>query len=375
MSKYSHIDVLDMVYLAACAVNGVIPDSKRVETMDQEALFQIAKQHLLTGIIAFALESAGFGSERTTAAKGQAIRKVLLLTAEKDRILEQFEKAGIWYLPLKGSLLKDLYPAIGMRQMSDVDILIDAGRMQDVKTIMRELNYEEFEEGGAHISFRKDPLYNIELHKRLFSPIGQKSLFEYYNSVKDKLLQNKDGGFGYHFSDEDFYIYQVAHEYKHYAHGGTGLRSLLDTYVYCIRKGEILDWNYIQNELGKMNLTEFEEENRILAMKLFEGKDLDSQDKTVLDYILSSGTYGTTDHTVMNAVSRRGKGLKGRIRYFLSRLFLPMDTVREIYPTFAKYPVLLPFLPVYRLIRGLTHNRSRLKAEMRSFFRSWKKQG
>ena len=149
----------------------------------------------------------------------------------------------------------------------------------------------------------------------------------------------------------------------------------MDTYVYCIRKGEILDWNYIQNELGKMNLTEFEEMNRMLAMKLFEGKDLDSQDKTVLDYILSSGTYGTTDHTVMNAVSRRGKGLKGRIRYFLSRLFLPMDTVREIYPTFAKYPVLLPFLPVCRLIRGLTHNRSRLKAEMRSFFRSWKKQG
>ena len=173
MSKYSHIDVLDMVYLAACAVNGIIPDRERVQAMDQEALFQLAKQHLLTGIIAFALESAGFGSERTTAAKGQAIRKVLLLTAEKDKILEQFEKAGIWYLPLKGSLLKDLYPAIGMRQMSDVDILIDAGRLQDAKAIMQELHYEKFEEGGAHIEFQKKPLYNIELHKRLFSPVGQ----------------------------------------------------------------------------------------------------------------------------------------------------------------------------------------------------------
>lgn len=39
-------------------------------------------------------------------------------------------------------------------------------------------------------------------------------------------------GYEKHFSREDFYIYLVAHEYKHYFLGGTSLRSLADTYIY-----------------------------------------------------------------------------------------------------------------------------------------------
>ena len=36
-----------------------------------------------------------------------------------------------------------------------------------------------------------------------------------------------------HFTDEDFYVFIVAHEYKHFADlGGTGIRNLVDRYVY-----------------------------------------------------------------------------------------------------------------------------------------------
>ena len=48
----------EMAYLAACAVNGIIPDSGRVARLDPDKLFFMAERHKLTAITAMALESA-----------------------------------------------------------------------------------------------------------------------------------------------------------------------------------------------------------------------------------------------------------------------------------------------------------------------------
>ena len=45
----------DVVYLSACAVNGQVPDEKRVGQMDLARLYKAADRHLLTGITAMAL--------------------------------------------------------------------------------------------------------------------------------------------------------------------------------------------------------------------------------------------------------------------------------------------------------------------------------
>lgn len=46
-------------------------------------------------------------------------------------------------------------------------------------------------------------------------------------------------------------IYMIAHEYKHFSKGGTGLRSLLDTYVFLRHCDETLDKEYVESELKK----------------------------------------------------------------------------------------------------------------------------
>lgn len=71
----------------------------------------------------------------------------------------------------------------------------------------------------------------FEFHKALFSEKEEKALADYYSDIKKKLHQN-DTSFEYSFTPEDCYIYLIAHEYKHYNYGGTGLRSLVDIYVY-----------------------------------------------------------------------------------------------------------------------------------------------
>ena len=77
----------------------------------------------------------------------------------------------------------------------------------------------------------------------------------------------------YHFTPEDFYVYLVAHEYKHYVRGGTGLRSLLDVYVFLRRMGDSLDRDYIRRETDKLNITEFETQTeRSLSGSLTAGR-------------------------------------------------------------------------------------------------------
>ena len=85
----------------------------------------------------------------------------------------------------------------------------------------------------------------------------------------------------------------------------------------------------------------------------------------MMDYILSSGTYGTLRNCIDNQIKQYGSGPLGRRKYFFSRVFLPMRTVRACFPLFARLPILLPFLPLYRLFRGLTERRAKIRSELK----------
>jgi len=364
--------LLDIAYLAACAVNGTTPEAERAGKMDPAALFETANRHLLTGITAMALERAGIRDDAFTQAKGKAIRKAAAFDVERAAILSRLEAAGIWHAPLKGCVIKELYPRLGMRQMADNDILCDPCRMEDVRIIMEELGFSTGEGfgHGVHDHYLKPPVCNFEMHRALFAAGHDKRIVSYYEGVKSRLLPDEGSSCGFHFSDEDFYIYMLAHEYKHYSGGGTGLRSVLDIYVYLKEKAAALDRPYIDAELEKLGLTGFEAQNRSLALHLFGGGELTAQDLEMLDYIASSGTYGTIENSVRNKLSEYGSGPLGKLRYIWHRLFLPLDSVRSAFPVFIKYPILLPFLPFYRLFRGLTLRKTRMRAELKTLFRS-----
>lgn len=361
--------VMDVVYLAACAVDGRHPDPARAAQMDLTALYKAAERHLLTGITAMALEGAGVRDEVFIQAKGKAVRKVAAFDIERAAVLAELEEAGIWYMPLKGCVLKEYYPKLGMRQMADNDILYDASRSKDVRRIMESQGFKTVlyvQSKYNHDCYEKAPVCSFEMHRALFTPRVDDAIFRYYLDIRDKLVKDEDNRCGYHFSPEDFYIFMIAHEYKHYSRRGTGVRSLLDTYVYIRKKGQALDWPYIAGELDKLGLTGFEAKNRGLAMHLFGGEDLTAEEREMLDQILASGTYGEITTRVKNSIRKYGNGSVGKIRYFLSRVFLPMDIVRDFFPLFAKCPILLPFLPVYRLLRGLTVRWSRMRAEIKA---------
>lgn len=362
--------VYDLIYLCACVLNGVTPDSSRAAQMNQEALLKKSKFHDVPALCCYALESAGIKNEEFVKLKNMAIRKVMMLDAERKQILSYFEKSGIWYMALKGVYLKEYYPKIGMREMGDNDILVDESRLDDIDRFMLERGYEEPEHRGQNDwGYHKKPLYNYEMHRSLFGDYHKKALYDYYADIKKKLIKDDDNEYGYHFRDEDFYIYMVTHEYKHYIIGGTGLRSLTDTYVF-IKKHESLDWDYIEDECSRLGIDEFEKNNREIALKILsspEFPELTEKESDMLDYILTSGTYGTLQHHTENRVAelKEKTGSSSGFKYIMHRLFPPMDIFRVYYPFFYKHKVLLPVGWLYRLIRGIFKKNDMIKSELK----------
>ena len=353
--------VEDLVYLASCAVNGEVPDPARAGGMDLESLYRIADWHMMTAVAASALEAAGIREPAFIEAKAKAIRKAVLLDADLRTVTGKLEANGIWYMPLKGVFLKDYYPSLGMRQMTDQDLLIDADRLGDADRIMKELSFQKirFESSNEDV-YQKPPVSVFEIHTALFSRQTAPELYACYRNVKDRLVRDEGSQFGYHFTPEDFYVYLIAHAWKHCREtGGTGLRTLLDIYLY--RKREKLDEEYIGTETDRLGITGFEQKIRSLSMHLYAGEEIPDEEREMLSYIASSGVYGTMQNLVEAEIRE-----KGRWGYFFSKLFLPAEKMREKYPVLEKAPVLFPVLWVYRLVYGIFRKHGRLAIELKA---------
>lgn len=362
----SRIAYANVAYLCGRAVNGEKPDADRIRNMNLKHLFHAADFHMLAAACAMALESAGVKEEAFTGAKGRALRKIALLEREKEAILSRLEEEKIWYMPLKGAVMQDLYPVYGMREMTDMDILFDPSCRERVKAIMEERGFTADRYGiDNHDCYQKPPLYNFEMHTALVDPAYGPESAAYYETVSSRLLRDDPDRVGRHFSKEDFYVFLLSHGYKHYRMSGIGLRFLLDIYVYLMHYADSLDRAYIETELAKMGLLAFEKETRELAGKLYDGIPLTREETVRLDFYLFSGAQGTGENLLARAIERYGEGKKGKAKYVFYRIFLPLEEIKVGYPTVYRHKILVPLLPFYRIGKALLTNRGRVKKEFK----------
>ena len=360
----------DLIYLLSCAVNGITPDTARVQAMDLEQLNRLAKFHTVRGAVCIALKRAGVHDKQFDQAYKKAVRKNILLDVERTAILENFERRGIWYMPLKGSILKELYPENGMREMADNDVLYDSTKQGEVKTIMLSRGYSAESVGKSHHDvYMKPPVLNYELHTKLFGATSD--FYAYYENPKRLMIPDEGSKYGFHFSNEDFYVYMLAHEYKHFSGGGTGLRSLLDCYVFLQHKGDTLNWEYIHEQTKQLDIAGFEREQRELAEKVFSSvtfPELTEHEQDLLDYYLTSCTYGTKTRSAENTVKKHyaKSHSKSKFSFIWARLFPDTEFMKQYYSFFYQHKLLLPVGYVWRWCKGIATNRRKLQAEMRA---------
>ncbi len=366
----------DLCSLLRCALRGETPADW--EEMDLPGIWELSKKQSLGAMAYMGLE----GSPALDALDAQvrkqwqqerdmAIRKNMLFTAERQRILSQLTAAGIWHMPLKGSILADYYPRIGMRQMSDNDILFDPRRREDVRDIMLALGYSLEEKIDAcNDTYLKPPVYNFEMHFALFSDVNATGYSAYYADIGDRLLQGE--GLRRRFREEDFYLYFLAHGYKHFQFAGTGLKILVDCQVYLEKMGDKLDRGYLATELEKLKLTEFETIIRTMARKLFvTGETLDAREERIFVFCTQSGAYGTFDQCLANQVRRMqpdGKPITlwTRLRYLWRRLWPDQHWFENHQPFYARHRLLKPVFLVKRLLKGIFRKNDRIRGELKA---------
>ena len=377
---------LDVLYLANCALRNVTPQISVLKDMDLAAVYAIAKKHSMTAVTYYALEN-WLNSEEDQAleidadllakwqqARDMSIRKNTMLDITREQILAYFEEQGIWYMPLKGSILKDMYPRLGMRQMADNDILIDAAYRKQVYDYMIGLGYKgTYEEQSEHDEFLKKPCYNFEIHNMLVSNRRYPVFEAYYRNVKERLVHS--GGYRYNFRDEDFYIYLMVHAYKHHWEKGNGIRHIMDVHVY-LEQMPNLDWSYIDQELMRLGIAEYDKTVRALANKLFDQtcrtpweteKLLDQEERELLEVSVDAGTYGKLENRIGTDLKEiaQGEQLSARIKlkYFWRRLTWEAGLYHD-FPRLAKYRLLRPVLYIARAMKIIFLRHKYLVAEI-----------
>ena len=361
----------DLLYLLSCAANSQKADKSKIDTMDLDALYALCKEHSISALVSSVLlEHIREKREwytKWSEEQMKALYRDMNFATERAKILAFLEKNGIWYMPMKGIVLKDYYPQPELREFADNDILIDASRAGDVREFMLKNGYRAKEGDSGHVDeYEKEPCFNFEMHRALYHT-NNPVFYDYYKDVKNRLLKDDGNRFGYHFSDEDFYVFMVSHAYRHYRDNGVGIRSLSDIYVYNKALGETLDYGYIEEQLANIDSLDFEKQMRDLARKAFGDSNpaFSEVEEKVLLYYFGSGTFGTEEQAAINHMKHlTGEAdfsASGRRKYWLKRLF-DLEQYKQDFPRAYKTKILIPFLIVYRALRGLTKV-GRLKEE------------
>ena len=134
--------------------------------------------------------------------------------------------------------------------MGDLDILYEEKDFEKIKALMRESGYEYRKEsaGSNHQIFFRPPVTTVELHRAL---LNETSPFaEYYKDVWRRALPTAEP-FVCRLSREDEYIFLLIHGHKHFSGAGSGVRTILDFWLYLKRYGKELDRKYIAAELSR----------------------------------------------------------------------------------------------------------------------------
>ena len=327
-------------------------ESQLNDNFDFDKVFSIAKKHQITVMVYYGLINCGVDSN------SPVMQKLFMHTCQNvavsgqqmyaiDQIFSAFDENQIDYMPLKGTLLKQLYPKPEMRSMGDADILIKEEQYKSIKPIMEKLGYSERVESNHELIWNKKGSY-IELHKRLI-PSYNKDYFAYYGDGW-QLAKVKDGT-RFSMTDEDQMIYLFTHFAKHYRDAGIGLRHILDLWVYRNSKPD-LDEDYIMTELQKLQLYDFYDNIVKTLAVWFDGAGSNEITDFITNVIFSSGVYGKENVLNISQALKSSKATKSikfiKIKKVFKSVFIPYKRMCVKYPFLEKLPFLLPIMWIVR---------------------------
>ena len=146
-------------------------------------------------------------------------------------------------------------------------------------------------------------------------------------------------------SDALFYTYHIYHMVKHYVLGGCGVRPFLDLWI--LNHAVTFDGSARKRLLKDEQLLTFAKEAERLSEVWFGEAEHTELTLQMERFLLQAGVYGNLENKV--AVQQVKQGSK--LRYALSRIWMPYNVLKLHYPVLKKHKWMLPFCQVARWFR------------------------
>ncbi len=362
-------DILFMFKLISSVVLGQeYPQAP--DEINWENILKVSLAHNISNLVGYAIINAKYDIPAET--KKQFEKKIferLTVSANQNnellKVLKIFEEKNISYMPLKGIILQDLYPEKDMRTMADADILIKNTQYDEARKVLSDLGYEFLSESDHEFNYIKKPYMHIELHKYLI-PSYNEDLYQYFGDGWKRAKLCEDNSSRYELSNEDNFIYLIAHFAKHYRDAGIGIKSVIDLWVY-LKKYPDMDMNFIYSELEKLNLKNFFENLLKLIKGWFDDGEMDEITSMITVFIINSNTFGTIKNQMSAKSIRENKHIEDAEKFkYLRSIFPNIKKMQLIFPVLEKLPFLLPFFWVFRVIRLVLFRRDKIKKHKQS---------
>lgn len=345
-----------MLYLIGCAAKDTVPDIP-AEPLDYELMFKLSKEHQSENLVYASLERInadvpGEIMHKFRQCYEKAIAREAKQELELQNICAAFSEAEIRHIPLKGSVVKNMYPSPDLRQNGDIDILVDTKDEKTIKRIMTGIGFEAEAVTEKVLSFYKGKLH-IEVHRHLLEPSDKRRGF--FENIWETV--SPVNGFTYEMTPEIQYTFLLAHIANHLLNGGAGIKLITDLYVFD-RPLDQLILNACLRETGLDTLNGII--RRLIDFWFGMKQSADDPVLFVSEYILKNGVYGNAVTSVrmgFSDIDTRG----GKLSKYFKMTFRPYDTMKYLYPVLRKAPVLLPLCYGHRVFEKLTRDRSRIK--------------
>lgn len=257
------------------------------------------------------------------------------------------------YLILKGLASAAYYPNPSLRDLGDVDFLVDKSLQNEVSELLLSHGYQsEGEENDHHIVFKK-PFCHLELHREPPGiPGGEagKTICAYFGSLTETAtVQTLDDGFlNATFrapSPAHHGLILLLHMQHHMTAEGLGLRHLLDWGFFVAKTKDEPFWQTELLPLLKKTglLTYAAAMTKTCALYLgapapeFCREIPESLCKAIMEDIFALGNFGMKDHGRSHAAALTEKegGKKSAVRVF-------WEMVGAKHPVLTRAPVLYP---------------------------------
>lgn len=315
-------------------------------------MVKFAKMHSIETMLYAGLKESGFTDDELGDLPEQA--ELLSFCQIKNdafaaRLSANFSNAGIEHMIIKGIEFSKYYPPKLLRTSTDIDFYMSGKDAERVARGLEERGFTRIEDDCTVIALAKKPCSHIEIHTG-FNAVNKKQSKFYADLLKNALYKNNSRRY---FSEENNLLFALLHLYKHFSKSGAGVRMLLD--IYLIQKKCIFDIESIQKKTADLGIDKFFNSVCEISDYLFEGKSLDNRMLPALEFFFSSGTFGTNNaYLTINAAKYNGKTSKIK-NYLKSEAGFSNENIKNKYPLAKKFPMLLPYFHVHRVVSGFIH--------------------